>query len=277
MAVLRMSEEEFKLLSELIYKYCGLTFSGSQKILFQKRVKNRVEKLRLNTFKEYYQYIKFDMKREQELKELVDALTVNETFFFREPAQFNALFEHIIPEIHEKTKQKSLKIWSAACSTGAEPYSLAILFNEKGFYKDGWRIEIVGTDICLSALEEAKQAQYTEAAFRNTDSAIKNKYFKRNAAGLFELDREIVKKVSFKYLNLLNDTQMRMMKNINVIFCRNVLIYFDNDAKKKVVENFYQSLTKNGYLLIGQSESLFKITNLYKLLPTSKVLLYKKE
>ena len=277
MAVLRMSEEEFKLLSELIYKYCGLTFTGSQKILFQKRVKSRVEKLRLSSFKEYYQFLKFDVKKEQELKELVNALTVNETFFFREPAQFNALFDHIIPELQERTGQKNIKIWSAACSTGAEPYSLAILFNEKGFYKDGWRVSITGTDICLSALEEAKQAQYTEAAFRSTESNIKNRYFKRNSAGLFELDKEIARKVSFKYLNLLNDTQMRMMKGINVIFCRNVLIYFDNEAKKKVVENFYQDLEKKGYLLIGQSESLFKITNLYKLVPTSKVLLYKKD
>ncbi len=276
MAVLKMSEEEFKLLSELIYKHCGLTFNGSQKILFQKRVKARVEKLRLGSFKEYYQYLKFDIKKDQELKELVDILTVNETFFFREPAQFDALFQYIIPEI-EKTGSKSIKIWSAACSNGAEPYTLAILFNENKFYEKGWRVDIIGTDISPTALSEAREAKYTEAAFRNTPPSIKAKYFKKTPDNLYELDRSIARKVTFKYLNLLNDTQMRMMKNFNVIFCRNVLIYFDNDAKKRVVENFYQSLVKNGYLLIGQSESLFKITNVFKLQPTSKVLLYKKE
>ncbi len=260
MAVLRMTEEEFKLLSDLIYKHCGLTFNGSQKILFQKRVKSRVEKLRLNSFKEYYQYLKFDIKKDQELKELIDILTVNETFFFREPAQFDALFQYIIPEI-EKTGSKNIKIWSAACSNGAEPYSLAILFNENQLYSNGWRIEIIGTDISPTALAEAREAKYTEAAFRNTSPTIKAKYFKKTPDNLYQLDRNIARKVSFKYLNLLNDTQMRMMKNFNVIFCRNVLIYFDNEAKKKVVENFYQSLIKGGYLLIGQSESLFKITN----------------
>ncbi len=277
MALTQMTEEEFKLLSDLIYSYCGLTFTGSQKILFNKRVKTRVEKIRLSSFKEYYQFLKFDIKKEQEIKELVDILTVNETFFFRETAQFDILFDQILPEIEQVNKSKTVKIWSAACSTGAEPYTLAILLNEKNYYKNGWNIEIVGTDISMSALDEAKKAQYSEAAFRSTTPDIKNKYFTKTSDGLFQLDAGIISKVSFKYLNLLNDSQMKMYRNINIIFCRNVLIYFDNDAKQKVVENFYSSLTNNGYLLIGQSESLFKITKLYKLVPTAKVLLYKKD
>ncbi len=277
MAILRMSEEEFKLLSDLIYNYCGLTFTGSQKILFQKRVKSRVEKLRLSSFKEYYQFLKYDPKREEELKTLVDILTVNETYFFREPAQFDALLNHVLPEIASKSIQKTIKIWSAACSTGAEPYTIAILLKEKKPLDSSWKIDIIGTDISISALEEARKGIYTEAAFRTTPPEYKRKYFTKTPDGYYKISDEIKRMVSFRYLNLLNKTQMSLMKNIHVIFCRNVLIYFDLEAKKKVVENFYNSLVKGGYLFIGQSESLFKVTNLYKLVPTSKVLLYKKE
>ena len=276
MALLRMTEEEFKLLSDLIYNYCGLTFTGSQKILFQKRVKSRVEKLRLSSFKEYYQFLKYDPKREEELKTLVDILTVNETYFFREPAQFDALLNHVLPEI-AKAGHKNIKIWSAACSTGAEPYTIAILLKEKKPLEPSYKIDIIGTDISISALEEARKAIYTEAAFRTTPPQYKEKYFTKTPDGYYQLKPEIKRMVTFRYLNLLNKTQMSMMKNIHVIFCRNVLIYFDIEAKKKVVESFYQSLVKGGYLFIGQSESLFKVTNLYKLVPTSKVLLYKKE
>ena len=276
MALLRMSDEEFKLLSDLIYNYCGLTFTGSQKILFQKRVKSRVEKLRLSSFKEYYQFLKYDPKKEEELKTLVDILTVNETYFFREPAQFDALLNHVLPEL-SKNGHKQIKIWSAACSTGAEPYTIAILLKEKQPLDSSHRIDIIGTDISISALEEARKAVYTEAAFRSTPPQIKQKYFTKTQEGYYQLKPEIKRMVTFRYLNLLNKTQMSMMKNIHVIFCRNVLIYFDVEAKKKVVESFYQSLVKGGYLFIGQSESLFKVTNLYKLVPTSKVLLYKKE
>ncbi len=277
MALLKMSEEEFKLLSDLIYNYCGLTFTGSQKILFQKRVKSRVEKLRLSSFKEYYQFLKYDPKREEELKVLVDLLTVNETYFFREPAQFDALINFVLPEISKNTPTKHIKIWSAACSTGAEPYTIAILLKEKKPLDESWRVEIIGTDISISALEEARKGIYTEAAFRTTPPEYKKKYFTKTPEGYYKISDEIKRMVSFRYLNLLNKTQMSLMKNIHVIFCRNVLIYFDLEAKKKVVESFYQSLVKGGYLFIGQSESLFKVTNLYKLVPTSKVLLYKKE
>ena len=276
MALLRMSEEEFKLLSDLIYNYCGLTFTGSQKILFQKRVKSRVEKLRLSSFKEYYQFLKYDPKKEEELKTLVDILTVNETYFFREPAQFDALLNSVLPEL-AKSGYKNIKIWSAACSTGAEPYTIAILLKEKQPLDSSFKIDIIGTDISISALEEARKGIYTETAFRTTPPEYKNKYFTKTPDGYYQIKPEIKRMVTFRYLNLLNKTQMSMMKNIHVIFCRNVLIYFDVEAKKKVVESFYQSLVKGGYLFIGQSESLFKVTNLYKLVPTSKVLLYKKE
>jgi len=276
MTLLRMSEEEFKLLSDLIYNYCGLTFTGSQKILFQKRVKSRVEKLRLSSFKEYYQFLKYDPKKEEELKTLVDILTVNETYFFREPAQFDALLNSVLPEL-AKSGYKNIKIWSAACSTGAEPYTIAILLKEKQPLDSSFKIDIIGTDISISALEEARKGIYTETAFRTTPPEYKNKYFTKTPDGYYQIKPEIKRMVTFRYLNLLNKTQMSMMKNIHVIFCRNVLIYFDVEAKKKVVESFYQSLVKGGYLFIGQSESLFKVTNLYKLVPTSKVLLYKKE
>ncbi len=272
----KFSEGELKLLADFIHSYCGLTFEGSQKILFKKRVQKRLEETGFSSLKDYYNFIRYNKGGEEELKKLVDTLTVNETYFFREMQQLEIFRDEILKELTSRDKlYKRIKVWSAACSNGAEPYSIAIMAVESGVLKKGWRVEIVGSDISLEMLKEAREGVYTETYFRTTDEYYLNKYFEP-INGKFRVKDEIKKMVTFLYINLMNEKQVLMMKNVDVVFLRNVLIYFDLEGKKKVVETIFKTMNPGGYLFIGQSESLFKVTNLFELRPFKKVLVYKK-
>ena len=272
-----MSEEEFRLLRDLIYSHCGIWFDEQNSYLLEKRLGRRLTTHQLETFKEYYQLLRFNRKREQELEELMDLLTTNETYFFREEYQLKAFAEEVVPELcelRESRGQRRLRIWSAGCSTGEEPYTIAMLLLENPRLRD-WEIEIIGTDISQRVLQHARRGVYGKSAFRSTDSYYRDQYFELQDGG-YRVKDQVRRLVSISQLNLLDSSRMRMLGSFDIVFCRNVIIYFDLAVKKRVIESFYPVLKDSGYLMLGHSESLMNITTLFKLRHFKNDMVYQK-
>jgi chemotaxis protein methyltransferase CheR len=207
----------------------------------------------------------------------MDVLTTNETYFFREAFQLKAFSEEIIPEIvavKGAKKDKSLRIWSAGCSTGEEPYTIAMLLLERPDLAD-WRIEIIGTDISQRVLHQARKGVYGSSSFRVTDDIYKKRYFHEQEGGFRIADR-VRELVTFSRLNLYDQSRFLFLGKMDIIFCRNVIIYFDQPAKKKVIEQFYNTLNPGGFLLLGHSESLMNITTAFKLRHLKNDMVYEK-
>ncbi|MBV5349748.1 protein-glutamate O-methyltransferase CheR, partial [bacterium] len=174
-----------------------------------------------------------------------------------------------------KEVNRRIRVWSAGCSTGEEPYTIAMLLLEMDCLRD-WSIEIIGTDISQRVLQHARRGLYGSSAFRSTDDYFRKKYFEQQQDGNFRVMDNVRKLVTISHLNLLDNTRMRMLGNFDLIFCRNVIIYFDQVAKKKGVESFYQVLRESGYLLLGHSESLMNLTTLFTLRHFKNDMVYQK-
>jgi chemotaxis protein methyltransferase CheR len=267
------------LLRDYIYETTGMYFPDSKRYYFENRINRRLNELELNSHKEYLHYLRSNLSNGAEFGKLIQEITINETSFYRVEAHFKALVNVIVPEII-KIKQnnalKLLRIWSAGCSSGEEPYSIAlfILENLAHLLKD-WKIKIVGTDIDPNVIKTAAQGKYSDYTLRNVPEKIRSKYFSPNHNGSVISDA-LKKNVQFEITNL-NETQaMARMKNFDIIFCRNVLIYFNAQSKKRVLDHFYNSLLQHGYLFLGHSESLFGVTDKFKLIHFSGGMAYKK-
>jgi len=273
-----MAEEEFRLIRDYIYNHCGLSFDISSKFLLEKRLSNRVKLHQLKNFKEYYRFLRYDPKSSEELSAIIDILTTNETYFFRESCQLKAFSEEILSEIKNRkennTKERNLCIWSAGCSTGEEPYTIAMLILETGQFKD-WNIEIFGNDISQRVLQVARKGVYTQSSFRSTHKNFIDKYFEP-FDGKYKIKDEVKNMVRFGYLNLIERNKMSLLRSMDVIFCRNVLIYFDVESKKKVIRNFYDKLEDGGYLLLGHAESMMNISTAYTLQHLKNDMVYRK-
>lgn len=275
-----MSDPTFRQLRDFIYEQLGIYFQEKKKYLLEGRLGKRVQLLRLGSFEEYLHLVRYSAQKQAEFDFLCDAVTINETFFFRNEPQFDALESVVLPELLTARRSggsDTLRIWSAACSSGEEPYTLAMIFQERLRTRfPGMRLEIVGTDISSTILHTAKRATYGEYATRNTPPAYLQKYF------IIDGNRRTVRDdiramVRFQRLNLFDRGQMRVMRDFDLILCRNVMIYFDTAAKVQVVSDLYDSLRYGGYLVIGYSELLHGITNAFKLASFPKTTLYKKE
>ena len=275
-----LSDSAFINLRQFIYENCGIYFHDNKKYLLESRILKRINYLGMNTFEDYIDYIKYNTGNGAEKKYLYEAITINETFFFRNQPQLDALVSKVIPEILAgKTgpDKFKLRIWSAATSSGEEAYSIGMIFLDLIKPKfPGITLEIIGTDINHAVVETAKAAKYKEYSIRNTPSYYLKKYFIQSG-NVFELDDSVKSLVSFKILNLYDDASVKTMYNFDIIFCANVLIYFDQGSKMKVVSHLYNSLNKGGYLFIGYAETLHTISKAFKLVSFPKTIGYKKE
>jgi len=270
-----LREVEFRLLRDLIKEYCGLFFDDGSMFLLEKRLSRRLKVHQLNDFRDYYRFLLYDRKRDEELTCVIDLLTVNETFFFREQNQLKAFSDEILPELRETNREsKRIRIWSAGCSTGEEPYTIAMLALEYG-YLYGWDIEILGSDINQRVLTTARRGVYRKNSFRSTGRSFVDKYFAEDN-GSFTISEEVKRLVSFSCLNLLDPFKAKFVGKMDVIFCRNVLIYFDQNARKKVVDTFYDSIVEGGYLLLGHAESLMNISTSFALRHLKNDMVYQK-
>lgn len=275
-----LSSETFEKWRQYIYDNCGIYFQENKKYLLESRLQKRINFLGLDSFEKYYDYIKFNSRAQLEKRYLYEAITINETFFFRNQPQLDSLVTKIIPELIQVKKAQNknkIRIWSAASSSGEEAYSIAISIIDliKPKYPQ-FEFEIVGTDISEAMIDTAKKAVYREYSIRNTPAFYLKKFFLQEGSS-FILDPKVKSLASFKLLNLYDEVGMKAMFNFDVIFCANVLIYFDQSSKIKVVNRLYNSLNKSGYLFIGYSETLHNISKAFKLVSFPKTIGYKKE
>lgn len=272
-----LPDDVFRLLRDFIHNYCGIYFDDGSKYLLERRLSRRLGQNRLKTFEEYYHFLRYDRKREEEIVILIDNLTTNETYFFRESQQLRAFSEEILPELRaSRAERKSLRIWSAGCSTGEEPYTIAILLLESGDWWRDWQIDILGSDINQRVLHTARKGVYKRNAHRATSPEMLAKYFTQDEKGDYRINDRVKELVSFSSVNLLDPYKSSLINNMDVIFCRNVIIYFDREAKKKVMESFYHKLREGGYLLLGHSESLINISNAFALRTLKNDMVYQK-
>lgn len=275
--IIPLPDDVFRLLREFIHGYCGIFFDDDSKYLLERRLSRRLEQHRLRSFEEYYHFLRYDRKREEELIVLVDNLTTNETYFFRESPQLRAFSEEILPELRETlSDRKTIRIWSAGCSTGEEPYTIAMLLLESGAWWRDWQVEILGSDINQRVLHTARKGVYKKIAHRVTSPEMLAKYFVEEEKGDYRIIDKVKELVSFSSVNLLDPSKTGLISNMDVIFCRNVIIYFDKEAKKKVIESFAGKLREGGYLLLGHSESLINISNAFVLRTLKNDMVYQK-
>ncbi|TAK03128.1 MAG: protein-glutamate O-methyltransferase CheR [Candidatus Manganitrophaceae bacterium] len=270
-----LTDEVFRLLRDMIYEISGIYFSDDSKFIMESRLQQSVKRKQFDNFRDYYYFLKYDQKRDEELASLIDIITIHETYFFRESQQLQTFSQEVLPELAQmESKTKLLRLWSAGCSTGEEPYTLSMLLLENPLFHD-WTIEIYASDISQNVLQTARRGIYQAGSFRTTDPYYQKKYFTKEASG-FKIDDRVKKNVTFLHLNLNDQEKWILLPNMNSIFCRNVIIYFDLPAKKRVIEGFYGKLKQGGYLLLGHSESLMSLSTHYTLKHFKNDLVYQK-
>jgi chemotaxis protein methyltransferase CheR len=265
-----LREITFRNLRDYIYDQTGIFVPDSKKYFLENRLSHRILEKKLSGFDEYLLFLR--TSGNGELRNLYDAVTTNETYFFREPQQFDVFTDHILPLVLERNRSRGIKVWSAACSTGEEPYTIAAILKEAA---PGVQAKVFGSDISDAALESARKGVYSTYATRIIPPRYRDKYFRSNGHG-FELDDGIRNSVKFLNVNLIDEKQVRAIRDVDVIFCRNVLIYFDDKSKRKAVSLMYDALAPDGVLLVGTSESLHSVTRALKPTVVDKVVIYQK-
>jgi chemotaxis protein methyltransferase CheR len=268
--VFTISNSDFEKMKSLIYEKSGIHFSENNRPILESRLKERLKFANLENISDYYRLITGE---EEEMKILLDSVTTNLTRFFRNTAHMQAFEYYIIPELVEykkKKKENTIKLWSAGCSTGEEPYSLAMLFSET--LPPGFSASIVASDLSLKSLMTAKTGFYPDTRIAGVPDKYLSKYFEKTTEG-FQIVDSIKKMIKFDYHNLKFDSGL---KDLDIIFCRNVIIYFDETAQENVINRFYDSLGNHSYLVIGHSESLFGMKTKFKFHKTDWATFYTK-
>ncbi len=266
----QLSSELFEKFSFFIKQETGIYYGPQKKLLLSNRIKKRIKFLKLNDFSEYYNYLIGNKKNE--MRKLFNVVTTNETHFFRHKDYFD-LFKEII--LSETSNKKNIFIWSAGCSSGDEPYSIAMILRESLDSSAIDNVKILATDISNYSLEKAKAGIYSYKAFSEIDKYYVNKYFykiKINGRTYYEVNDNIKKMVDFQYLNLIKDV---FPAKVDFIFCRNVLIYMEKQCQEKIVDKFFNSLRHGGYLFFGASELLLN-NNKFVIRKHGRVRVYQK-
>ena len=276
---LAIDDEVFEDLRAFIYDETGIYFRDNKRYLLESQVGRRLAVLGLGDYESYLRML-HNGGRRRELPQLVNSVTINETFFFRHPPHYEALEETLVPEALARRTAfapRTVRIWSAGCSTGDEPYTIAMVVREKlqPRYPDV-RFEILGTDINTEVLARARAGLFSAYAVRNVPPSYARTYFEQEADG-YRLAPEIREMVSFRQMNLTDPPAMQRMRRFDVIFCANVLIYFDGPTKERVVGAFHESLNDGGTLVVGVSETLFGVEQTFASRRLEKIMVYQKE
>jgi chemotaxis protein methyltransferase CheR len=264
-----LTERDFRKISKLVYEHCGINLHVGKKELIRARLAKRLRRGNFNTFSEYMKHV-FDDKTGKEFSVLIDSLSTNLTSFFREGQHFEFLRSRFIPSLMEqKAKKRDFRIrtWSAGCSSGEEPYSIAITLLDAVEGRGRWDIKILGTDISTSMLEVARMGVYDKQRVNPVSPMQRQKYLlssQKDKQSVFEVSRSLRDIVLFKYLNLMGDWPINPSGGVDFIFCRNVMIYFDKPTQENLVNRFWNLLASGGVLFTGHSESLTGIKHKFK-------------
>lgn len=272
-SLINITETEFELIRKYIKKNCGINLGDEKKTLLKGRLGNRILNLGFKSFTEYYEYLLRD-NTSKALYDLVDRITTNHTFFMRESGHFEFFQDQVLPWLKSKVRDRELRIWSAGCSSGQEPYTLAMVMDEFfGLEKQSWKTDILATDISSKVLKEAKAGVYTEEQLEILPPKWKQRHFSKLTGDKYEVNEKLKKELVIRQFNLMEEV-FPFKKKFQVIFCRNVMIYFDEATKQKLVEKFYRHMEPGGYLFIGHSETLGKEHGQFKYVVPS---IYRKE
>ena len=262
-SAIQISEDEYEKFYEYFYRRTGISFSGKKEYFVEKRLLERIAKTGSDSFKAYFTLLRFQASGE-ELQHLVNLMTVNETYFFREDYQFDALVRGILPEITRTRRPgATLRIWSMPCSTGEEPYSIAIQILEHWSRADEFAIEITGSDIDSRVLADASKGIYGNRSLQRLSPELRKKYFRRLGDDQFEIHEELRSSIEFSIANLSDPIHMHRYRAMDVIFCRNLLIYFDDTSRRAAVEALYECLIPGGFICLGHSESMSRMSSMF--------------
>lgn len=251
---LKLNRNQYEAVCRRLYDLCGISLKSGKEELVQSRLSKRVSALQLKNFDEYLSYVERDSN---ELVQMIDALTTNKTSFFREPQHFKFMSDVVLPNFHGD----GLRIWSAACSSGEEPYSIAITLLESSSNPAKKDVKILATDISTRVLEKARRGVYENEVLHDVPANRRQKHFTAFSPSTSRVNDNVKKMISFARLNLMGAWAMK--GQFNVIFCRNVMIYFDKETQTKLVNRFYDYLVPGGYLFIGHSESFIGVSHRY--------------
>jgi len=252
-----MTDKEFKRLSSFIQEEVGIKLPEAKKIMLQSRLQKRLRVLQIPNFKDYITYV-FEEGHKEELMHMFDVVSTNKSDFFREPIHFKHLQEEVFPKILEKRANQQIKIWSAGCATGEEPYTLAMVAYEYMEHHTGFDFSIVGTDISSHALQKAKHAIFKDEKVNHIPMETKKKYMLRSKDRehpTVKMNEKIKQKVQFKRLNFM-ESYYDMKEQFDIIFCRNTLIYFERENQEKVINRLLSHLKRGGAFFLGHSESI---------------------
>lgn len=268
--MVKLTDGEFLEFVQYMHKNYGIDLS-KKRILIEGRLSNLIEKKGMSSFGQYLDSVKRNNK--DEITTLINKLTTNYTYFYREENHFKFLREVVLPYEEKNNKLKVLNIWSAGCSSGEEPYTLAMVLDDYfKFMRDKWKIQIFATDISENVLSKAQEGIYLADSVKNLPESYKKRYFEKTKDGKYQVLPEIKKHVTFKVFNLMEPV---MAKNkYDVIFCRNVMIYFNAETKINIVNKFYEATKTGGYLMIGHAETIQRDRSKYLYVNPA---IYKKE
>jgi len=261
-----LSPELFSKFSKLIFQLSGIYMKDSKLILLSNRLRKRMKVLNLQTYEEYYNYL---LNHKEEYEFFLNVISTNETYFFRSEVQLEALENMVLPLIINR--KGYAKIWSAGCSTGEEPYSIAIVADKLGILN---KVEILATDINSEVIENAKKGIYNLRRLKYVQEPILKKYFTKIDEEHYKVVNNLSNRIIFKNHNLIKD---QYPKNLDIIFCRNVMIYFNREIQKEIVEKFYCSIENGGFFFIGHAETLYIISDKFKYLKIGNSSVYYKD
>lgn len=254
-----LSDREYRLFREWLTEEFGLCFGPERRDILRSRLEPHRAQLGFDTFEQLYFHLKFHPEREKERETLLTFLTNNESYFFRETPQLDLLRSEALPELACRLQREGrgeVRILSAACAAGEEPYTLAMIAREAGVLPRSLRLAITGLDVDVRALERARQARYGRNAFRRLDEAVRQKHFHEVEEGVWEVNPEIREVVRFQQGNLVKGDWVRRLPKQDIVFCRNVLIYFDDANIRRTADHLYELLTPGGSLFLGHAETL---------------------
>ena len=276
---IQMSNEEFTMIRDYIHEKSGIFFAENKMYLIKNRLSKRMGELEIKNVRDYFYHVKYDTSM-KEFNILMDLVTTNETSFFRNEPQLLSFGAEVLPKIikerNDSNGPKTLRIWSAGCSSGEEPYTLAMIMLDNMPALSGWNLEIIASDISEEILQKARAGEYSGLTLRNTKADILAKYFIKSG-DIYRIKPEVKSIIKFTHLNLNDERRIAMMNNFDVIFCRNVMIYFSDEVKKRLVRGYYNALKPGGFFYIGHSETLHGISKAFKLVYFKNALVYSKE
>jgi chemotaxis protein methyltransferase CheR len=269
-----ITAEELRRLSDFLYRRTGMVFTETKRYFVQRRVSERMAATGATSFASYFARLRNDL--DGEVEQFINAFTVNETYFYREEHQLACLSGDILPERVRDRRGEPIRIWCAPCATGEEPYSVAIWLLENWPLVDAYEIEIIGSDIDTRVVEAAEAGLYGARALMRLPPSLVGKYFTQVDEGEWRILDELRQSVRFTTVNLVDAAEMRAHGRFDVIFCRNVLIYFDDGSRRAAAENLYECLLPGGFICLGHTESMSRISPLFDVRRYADAIVYQR-